>query len=210
MSPRFSLLGPLLVAFLAMGAHQGAAGVPSPMNSTVPPCFVACPAGDVTFTVVVRDIANYPVANSTVWLDFSACPAFPVCADCCAGITIYPELRLATRVTDASGVAAFPLKLGGVCSGQRMRVFADGVMLTYSGVPVASPDQDGDLLVDAGDALRVHGLIGTSEQGADFDCDGTVTQADFDWMTNLHGGHSCSNVVPARTRSWGALKLIYR
>ena len=64
--------------------------------------------------------------------------------------------------------------------------------------------------MDAGDASHVYGLIGSHDAGADFDCDGTVTQADFDWMTNLHGGHSCSNIVPARTPSWGVLKLIYR
>ena len=209
MSLRYLLCSLFMVAFLGAGAHRATAGIPSPTNSTVPPCFVACPAGDITFTVIVRDLANNPVPGATVWLDFSACPAFPICEGCCAGVTIDPQNRRAAKVTNASGVASFALKMGGVCGGQRMRVFADGVMLS-SGVTVASPDQDGNLLVDAGDAFHVYGLIGGHDAGADFDCDGTVTQADYDWMTSQHGGHSCENVVPARHRSWGVLKLIYR
>ena len=206
---RYSFLGLFLLSSLALGARPAAAAVPSPANSTVPPCFVACPAGDVSYTVVVRDIASNPVTGSTVELDFSACPAFPVCTGCCADVTIDPQNHRVRKVTNASGIATFVLKMGGVCGGQRMRVFADGVMLS-SGVAVASPDQDGNLFVDAGDALHVYGLIGSHDASADFDCDGTVTQADYDWMTSHHGGHSCENAVPASPRSWGVLKLIYR
>jgi hypothetical protein len=209
MSIRYSLFSLFMFAFIAVGAHRANAGIPSPANSTVPPCFIACPAGDLSYTVVVRDIGGWPVVNSAVLLAFDACQAFQVCADCCAGVTINPQNSTAIRITDVNGAATFPLKLGGVCDGQRMIVRADGYLLS-GGVRVASPDQDGDLLVDAEDALHLYALIGSQDAGADFDCDGTVTQADYDWMVNLHGGHSCSNVVSARAPSWGVLKLIYR
>ena len=49
--------------------------VPSPANSTVPPCLVACPLGDISYTVVVRDLAVNPLNGREVSIDFSSCPA---------------------------------------------------------------------------------------------------------------------------------------
>ena len=53
---------PSLLAFalLAATASLATAAVPSPANSTTPPCLAPCPMGDVAFTVVVRDVANNP------------------------------------------------------------------------------------------------------------------------------------------------------
>jgi hypothetical protein len=194
---------------LSGSAAAAAAGVPSPSNSSVPACLVACPAGDVVYRVVVRDLGNFPVVFSTVVIDLSSCPGLALCPTQGPGVSYSPATHQAWMLTDANGVADIRLKLGGVCSAG-VRVFADGVMLRNPSVPVASPDQNADLLVSGADALIVNGLLGSHDTGADFDCDGTVTQADFDWMTNEHGGHSCDNAVPALPSSWGKLKLHYR
>ena len=184
------------------------AGIPSPSNSTVPSRFLACPAGDVQFQVVVRDIANFTLSGSAVMLDFSACPDVVLCDDYCSGVTIDWQARTATKATDANGVATFSLKMGGLCPASTLRVSADYVVLAMP--VVSSPDQDGSLVVDAPDVTTVYGLIGTSNVGADFDGDGTVTDADLSWLTDLHGGHSCVNAVPTRTATWGSVKILYR
>jgi hypothetical protein len=148
---RYSRLLPSLVAALLCGSLPAtvAAAIPSPANCTVPRGLVTCPEGDVVFTVVVRDIAGFPVAGSTVELDFGACPGLPLCDDCCPGVTMDWENRRASVVTGADGQASFALKSGGVCGGQHVLVRADGVVL--AGVPEASPDQDGDLYVGTHD-----------------------------------------------------------
>lgn len=113
-------------------------------------------------------------------------------------------------VSDANGVATFSPKLGGLCPSGTVVVRADGFLVGT--MVVSSPDQDGDLQVDATDATMVHDLIGTYAwgAGADLDGDGTVTEADVSWLTNLHGGHSCVNAVPARPTTWGSVKILYR
>jgi hypothetical protein len=208
---RYSRLLPSLVAALLCGslAATAAAAIPSPSNCTVPPGLVTCPEGDVTFTVVVRDIAGFPVAGSTVELDFGACPDLPLCEDCCPGVTIDRETRRASVVTRADGQASFALKSGGVCGGQHVLVRADGVLL--AGIPEASPDQDGNLYVGTHDLDLILPKMGTQDPTADFDLDGRVTQADLDWMFPEHAGVSCNGeVVGARRPSWGALKILYR
>ncbi len=188
-------------------------GIPDPARSTVPPCLVLCPAGDVTYTVVVRDIAGNPVSGAVVRLSFVNCMSAPfisVCSlDCCPGVIVdglHSEFR---TTTDVNGVARFPLMLGGSCTGATFGVSADGVVLVPTGVPLAAFDQDGNLTVNAADAALVQAAIGTVNPGADFTCDGLVTQADLD-LLNGHLGHSCAGVVPTRATTWGTVKIIYR
>jgi len=202
-------LGLLLSAAVAM------ANIPHPDNCTVPPCLVVCPAGDEVFTVVVRDIAYFPVVGCDVTLDFGGCPAFQMCPDCCANLAIDSQNHTATAISDFNGIANFPLKMGGVCTGATVAVYTAGSLYLGS-VPMASPDQTGNLIVNAADAAHVNGLIGTHDPGADFDCDGTVTQADFTWLWNNHGNHSCAGttapgvpiVAPWALGALGALMLL--
>jgi len=194
----------VLLLLMAMPAHA----VPDPLHCTVPHCLVACPLGDLTYTVVVRDVANVPIALCPVELRFDACPSFSVCADCCTGLTVDRTLHRVTATTDVNGNAGFPLKMGGVCAGAMVGVYAAGVLL--ASVHLASPDQDGNLSVGAADVSIVNGLIGSSNPGADFDCDGGVTQFDLDWLTTSHNHHTCNGIVDARSPSWGRLKVIYR
>lgn len=185
-----------------------AASVPSPSNSTVPTCFVACPLGDIPSTITVRDIANNPVTGSTVVLDFSQCASVYLCAGN-PNDPIHVDLtnRTVSGVTNTSGQVTFPLHAGGFCSGG-LRVFADGVMLAQR--TFKSPDQDGDGVVMPTDATLFSGKVGTADASADFDCSGLVDNADL-LVMNAHGAHACDGIVlPARPRSWGALKLLYR
>jgi hypothetical protein len=205
---RYSLVEACLVGILAAGVSPAAAAIPNPSSCSFPSQLVACPAGDIGFTVVVRDLGNIPISGSTVTLNFSSCAAVQFCTGCCDGVTLDLPGRTASRATDANGVVTLRLKLGGVCNGQYVTVRADGYLIAM--VPVASPDQDGDLVVDSEDAAHVFGLIGTSDPGADFVQDNIITQADYDWLVNQHDGHSCDGVVSARHPSWGVLKLFYR
>jgi hypothetical protein len=119
----------------------------------------------------------------------------------------WPHRRV-SLVSDFNGVAAIQLEMGGVCNAAWIGVYACNVFLGQ--VTLASPDQDGDLDVDAADAARVRSLIGKFDRGADFNCDMIVTQADFDWLANFHGGHTCPGGVPTRPTTWGSIKLLYR
>ena len=200
----FRYVIPALVA-CACSASPGFAGVPNPVTSSVDPCLKVCPLGDFAFLVVVRDIAANPVANSTVVLDFSNCPGFAHCVDPGPGITADDASKNMRKVTDANGQVVFQLAMGGGCPS--VRVLADGVLLRA--VPMASPDQNGDLLVNGTDDGLLLGKIGGADLTGDLTCDGSVT-SDDDLVLRAHMGHTCSGIVPTHQPSWGQLRTIYR
>ena len=142
-------------------------------------------------------------------IDLTACPGLALCPTQQPGVTYDPQAHRLSMLTDANGVADFRLKMGGVCSAG-VGVSVCGIMLGYPPIPVASPDQNADLLVSAVDVVIANGLLGSHNPGADFDCDGTVTEGDLAWMADLHGGHSCDNTVPGQTATWGSVKILYR
>ena len=100
------------------------------------------------------------------------------------------------RLTDLNGVADFRLRAGGSCAGAAIRVFCDGILLATR-TSVASPDQNGDLVVDEADLAILDTELGTNEPGADLDCDGVVTEADLE-VARGHLGHSQATLVGAR------------
>jgi hypothetical protein len=188
---------PLALLALAI-ATAASAGVPSPLNSSVPSCLQVCPYGDLTYTVVIRDLANNPVGGATVVLDFLDCQTFHLCPP--------PSPPNTTLIANAQGVATFALKGGGGCA-NAVRVFADGVLMA-SGVSVASPDQDGDLFVTGLDQAALL-LKGPADPTADLNCDGVHDAADGNVQV-AHMGHYCDGVIPVAPRSWGQLKVHYR
>src|SRR5262245_8696110 len=200
------LLGLALIAVSATGI---AAHVPDPANSQVDPCLVVCPAGDIIFHVTVHDFNNVPVFNSSVAIDFSDCPNFVLCP----ASTTDPYIRGVGPViamhTDAQGHADFAIRAGGVCSGMSARVFADGVFLGQANV--ASPDQDGNLMVLSSDLALATAKLGSTDPTADFDCDGLVTNSDVDFIFP-HAKHVCppTDPTPAIRSTWGGVKIIYR
>ena len=198
----------VLFAAALLGIFSGPAdgAVPSPSNSTVPPCFVGCPAGDVAFTVVVRDAANNFRPNSLVVLDFSTCPAVTFCGVQEAGTTISGSK--ASRTADGFGVATFHLRVGGLCPSGHVEVLGDGVV-PLANRPVANLDQDGNLQVNSADQSIAGAKAGTGDLSADFDCSGAVDQTDMSLLA-AHVGHVCDATTPVRPRTWGYLKIIYR
>jgi hypothetical protein len=170
-----------------------------------------CPMGDMSFTVVVRDLANNPIAGSLVVLDFSQCPGAFLCP---ARPTDPYLLDVPTRTlrmtTDAAGKVTFPARVGGTCPAGGVSVFADGVSLkSYA---LASPDQNGNgvcvNIVDVDDVIFA-AKLGTGDPTADFNCDGVVNISD-QLIFNSHLSHFCDGFVDATRRSsWGRLKLHY-
>ena len=173
------------LCFVLLVPSGALAGVPSPATSTVP-ALVGCPAGDLSFTVIVRDAAALPVPNSVVTLSFASCPSFTHCSGTFPGYFWNAVARTASAVTDSVGQANFAIHQGGVCS---------AVSLTADGVPLAnrafaSTDQNGDLQVDFNDAGIVLGKLGTSDGTADFDGNGSVDTVDV-VVVHGHNGHNC-------------------
>lgn len=199
----------LIVTSSALYSVGAAAGVPSPAHSSVDPCLVVCPAGEIVFRVVVRDLNHSPVANSYVVIDFCGCASVTLCP---VSLTDpYQRLNACQilKITDAQGSADFAIRAGGGCSSLGARVLADGILLAQR--DVASPDQDGNLMVDLADLSLAEAKRGSADPAADFDCDGLVTDPDVDFVV-LHGKHDCPppDPTPATRRSWGEVKIIYR
>jgi hypothetical protein len=178
--------------------------VPSPGNSSHDQCFVVCPLGDITYHVTVRDVANIPVAGSNVTLDFSHC-AFVHCPVQPGSIIVNDAAKTMSSIANGSGVASFPLAMGGCCDS--VVISADGVPLAK--VSMASTDPNADLVVNGADLIVMNSLVGTANTCADLDCSGSVNLADVA-IEYTHIGHSCTGVVPTQLHTWGTLKTIYR
>jgi hypothetical protein len=104
-------LAAALASAMATPAQAGP-GVPSPANSTVPcaisvvPAPATSPVGE--FTVVIRDLANHPVPNGVVTIDFSACGAeVRLAAQQLPGTVVDCAARTLTRITDGQGRTSF-------------------------------------------------------------------------------------------------------
>jgi hypothetical protein len=201
-----ALRSTLLAATLALiSASSAQSAVPSPTNSSHDPCFVVCPLGDLTYHVTVRDLANNPIAGSSVVLDYSQC-GFVHCANPGPGIVANDAAKTMTSLSNAAGIASFPLKMGGCCPA--VKIFADGVLLAT--VSMASPDMDASLLVNGTDNSILTALMsGPYNACGDLDCSGTVGANDLGILI-AHNGHGCSGVVSTRPQSWGMVKTFYR
>ena len=123
---------------LAMSANAARAGDwPRPEKSTVDPCLIACPAGEVTFRVEARNLFTV-CPNSAITIDLCGCPTarfaptFP--SD---HLTFFTPCQ-PTGYTDMAGIVTMPLRIGGVGTGPT-RIYGDGILLasgTRSGHPI--------------------------------------------------------------------------
>jgi len=195
----------VLCVTLAGSRAQGA--IPDPFRSTVDPCIRVCPAGDMNFHVVVRDALNNPRAGSTVLINFGNCSGVTLCPAFPGDPYTFVPPNSIQMTSNGEGVADFPIRAGGVCVGSVM-VYADGVQLAVRGA-VSSPDQNGDLVVNATDSGILGGKLGSSDPTGDLNCSGVVEAGDTGILL-AHGGHSCQAVVPVKPGSWGKVKIHYR
>ena len=182
MRPAVLVAGLSLILLVPLSAL---AAVPSASTSIVPP-LVACPAGDLSFTVLVRDAAANPVTGSTVILSLSSCPSFNHCSGSFSGYVWNPVARTALAISDSVGRAIFAIHEGGVCTS--VSVTADGVPLANRAF--ASTDQNGDLQVSSADVGIALGKLMTSDGTADFDGNGFVDTLDVS-VVQQHVGHNC-------------------
>lgn len=207
MHPRLRLLTPVLLGVCLLTA-AARAGVPSITNSEVPAQLLLCPYEAIPFTVIVRDAGNNPVANSTVQLILTNCAATPYPG---APTHLCPNSGPLTVVSNTSGNATFLLKAGGVCRDAQAQIRADGVPLAVRSV--ASPDQDGSLVVLGQDSaiLVAKQMSGSFDATADLDGDGSTNNdaGDYD-VYDQHAGHGCDAITRAMLRTWGSVKILYR
>jgi hypothetical protein len=110
----------LLVALGLVAASAATAGIPSAANCTVP-TFIkvvgtngGTPDPRGTFSITVRDIGNFPCANSNVVLNFSACTDMRLCSG--AAVVCAAPSRV-TGITNGSGVVTFTVVGGGLHPG---------------------------------------------------------------------------------------------
>jgi hypothetical protein len=211
MRPRLRLLAPVLLAAVLAAATPASASVPSPTQSVVDPHLLLCPYDAIPFVVVVKDIAGNVVMGSTVQLEFTSCLADPTYPGTVPTHLCPTGSGPLTLVSGADGRVQFMIKAGGTCPGSRARVYADGVIIAQR--TVASPDQDGSLVVIGQDAaiLVAKEMSGSFDATADLDGDGDTNNDTGDYAVyDAHSGHGCDAITPVLPRSWGSVKLLYR
>ena len=204
-----------LVLLLGLAAPSLAlAGIPPINNSTVPSCITlvgsnggvpATAAGG--FTIIVRDLANNPVAGASVVIDLSNRDDLSICADQLdPAVTVNCAAKTVRKFTAVDGSVHFTM-LGGSNGGGNAttllnggRIFANGVLL---GTPTVSAfDLDGSGGVGAGDFSAWLGdfFTGNPYGRSDYDCSGTVGANDLSlWLGAFGSGamvQSCASRCP--------------
>ena len=162
----------LLSACGLLAAATALAGVPDPANSTKPARVnvlgtqTGNPDPNAAFGVTVRDLANNPIANSSVVIDLINCTDTRISnrTALIAGQTVDCPLKTVRALTDATGNVTMSV-LGGATnpSGPSaagpgagcVRIFADGVLLGTATALVF--DQNGGSLPGA-DGVEISDL----------------------------------------------------
>jgi hypothetical protein len=189
-------------ALLFASAARAQSDPPIMTNSTIPAFIhlVGSAAGvpDTTagrFTVVIRDIANNPIPNSFVVVDFSNCPDIRIASDQLnPNYTVNCTNHTVGAYTNVEGKVVFTL-LGsswnaGTYSGpSAARMFSDGVLL---GSTIASVfDLDGKGGVSGADVSEWLGDLATQvyRGRSDYNGSGTISGADFSVLLGELGTH---------------------
>ena len=201
----------VLAACGVLGATVAFAGVPSAGNSTIPgrinlvgysigSGLADGGAAGATVQVTVRDLANNPIPNSSVVLDFTGNLSDTRIDDSqtyFAGLTANCGSHSVLALTDGAGVATLVVVGGGkaiagaphaVGAG---KVWADGVLL--GPINVGLYDQDGGSGVGGADLARVLAdfVAGTNPDRTNYDNAGAVGGADLAlWLAVFVAGNS--------------------
>src|SRR5262245_44334253 len=153
---RSRLAPAILVAVTLAISGRAHAGPPAASTSTLDPVIVTCPAGDVVFTVVTRHADYVPWAEGPVTLTFCGCSGFSL--ESRTTYTTNGDGCSTWKTPDPDGTSRFPVAAGGAC-GSPIRIDAGNFALGYR--PVASLDQDGDLVVSSADIAIIQSKLGT-------------------------------------------------
>jgi len=204
----------LVACGVLLGATVAMAGVPSPGNSTSPTRinlvgFAGSLADSGTggligntitkVQVIVRDLANNPVAGSTVVFDFSSCVTSAgkdvKVSDTqhYQGLAVACATKRVTGFSDATGTATFVIEGGGAAGATAHtvgcgKIYADNVLLTPGGIGVGMYNLDGlgavggaDLSLFAADAFSAT----PNEDRSDYDGSGTVGGGDLSLFASI-------------------------
>ena len=191
----------LSIVSISLLAGAALAQIPDATQSTVDECFVTCPAGDIPFTVVVRDVDGNAVPGADVVVDFCGCPGQQLCLTAGQLPCNDGTLDRVSLPADASGVVVFNIAAGGACQGFPVEISANGVFLAQR--EVRAMDYDNNFVVEVADFVVA--------SGNDYNCDGLVNLLDQALFAN-HGTpmHACEGPVSSHQQSWGTMKSLFR
>jgi len=176
----------LAVCGLLVMAATALAGIPDPAHCTKP-AFIkvvglagAVPDARGTFTINIKDVGGFPVVNSLVMLDFSACTDLKLCKT--ASDSIDCPTKVVWKRTDASGNATFTVIGGAINTGAVAGPGAGCVTMKADYVTIGTATA-----VD----FDENGALGGSNNG--------VTASDFvpllkDWGSGTYYGRSDFNL----------------
>jgi hypothetical protein len=197
------------------GAAVAFAGVPSPANSSfsgtrinlvgfnVSTTTADSAAAGAKLAVTVRDLANNPIANSVVIIDFSSVTSDVRIDDTQANyqfLTANCGAKTVRALTNAAGVANLVVVGGGTAAVSPAhaplsgRVYADGVLLASIGVGVY--DCNGAAGIGAADLSRFLAdfVGGTNPDRVDYNGVSGVGAADLSlWLSVFVGGNSTAS-----------------
>lgn len=177
-------------------AGSASASIPSPVNFVCPGriALVGSAAGvtdgDGDFTVIARDLANVPIHNSLIVVDFSGCSGITLCSASDPGLTVDCATRTVRGFTDWNGTIHFRVRghtttrcddgprHGRNCA----KVYADGVFLCYPDVAIY--DLDGNGMGPSDLSAWLCDFFGTHNPArSDYDASGQLGPADLSlWL----------------------------
>src|SRR5262249_38832531 len=161
------------------------------------------PAG--TFTVIVRDLANNPLAGASVVVDLAACHDEAICNDQLdLSATVNCGAKTTRKFTNGLGSVTFTV-LGGSNGAGNASTFLNGGRIFANGTLIASPtvsafDLDGSNGVGANDLSAWLTDFGSGQPfgRSDYDCSGVVGANDLAfWLTSFGSGASASSCLAA-------------
>jgi hypothetical protein len=205
----------LLLAMTApLAAPAAFAGLPSAGNDTAPACISLVGSnGSVPatawgqFTVIIRDLANNPVAGAFVVVDFSSCFDIAICADQLdPDATVNCAAKTVRKFSGVDGSVRFTI-LGSSTGSGSASTLLNGGRIFSNGQLVQSPtvstfDLDGSSGVGANDLSVWLTDFGTGQPygRSDYDCSGGIGANDLSlWLTAFGSGamsESCASHCP--------------
>jgi hypothetical protein len=204
----------LLAVTTPLAAPAALAGLPSAGNDTAPACISLVGSNGAVpatawgqFTVVIRDLANNPVAGASVVVDFSSCFDIAICADQMdPNATVNCAAKTVRKFTGVDGSVRFTI-LGSSNGSGSAPTLLNGGRIFSNGQLVQSPtvstfDLDGSSGVGANDLSVWLTDFGTGQPygRSDYDCSGGIGANDLSfWLTAFGSGtmtSSCASNCP--------------